>query len=170
MPSLLDRLQSLQSKTAQLSSLRASVGDALTVNRERAAVVAKQAFDAYDTWQATRPVLAIAGTLGAAASIYALVKRRKVAEAKPLYALTLALSLGALWASSPLDLMGFKSAPAAPQGPAQAGSATGGLLTWVDGKRAAYAAADPAWADKTMNRVRALPLVQQTPLLKTVIG
>ncbi len=152
-----------------MSSLRASVGDALTVNRERAAVVAKQAFDAYDTWQAARPVLAIVGAAGAAASIYALVKRRKVAEAKPLYALTLALSLGALWASSPLDLMGFKSAPAAPQGPAQAGS-TGGLLTWVDGKRAAYAAADPAWADKTMNRVRALPLVQQTPLLKTVIG
>jgi hypothetical protein len=170
MPSILDRLQSLQQTAGRLSSVRSSVGDALTVNRERAAVVAKQAFDAYDTWQAARPVLAIAGAAGAAASIYALVKRRKVPEAKPLYALTLALSLGALWASSPLDLMGFTSAPAAPQGPAQAGSTGGGLLAWVDGKRAAYAAEDPAWADKTLNRVRALPLVQQTPLLKTVLG
>lgn len=173
MPNLLSQLQSAQQR---LPSLRSSLTDPIGVNRERAAVLARQGFAAYDAWSAIRPALAIGGAIGVAASVTMLIKRRKTPEAVALYALTLALSAGALVASKPLDLLGFggKPSPTKPSaGGAVAAAPSGSFLDWLDKKRASYTAEDPQWADRTMNRVKALPAVQdvikQQPLIASVL-
>lgn len=160
-----------QNAPAPLRNLQSSAPiDLIRVNRERAAVLAKQGFAAYDTWKAMRPALAIGGAIGIVGSAVMLFKRRKTPEAVALYTLTLALSAGALYVSRPLDLMGFTTPePTPPNDPAASNS----FVQWLDQKRSDYAADDPRWVDRTMSRVRSLPAVQsaiqQQPLIAAVL-
>lgn len=129
---------------------------------ERGAVFLKLGLDGYERWQAAKPVLFWGGLAGAALSAAALYKRRRTAEAYPLYLTTLAVSLAAAWVARPRA-----AAPAPTPGQPPAGP---GLLGWIDAKRAQFAAQDPRWVATTLDRARKnpdlAPVIQATPILK----
>jgi hypothetical protein len=159
MPSLLQLAS--QIPTPRLSSVPS---DSIQANRERLAVVVKQGLDAYETYQAAKPFLLWGGLLGAAISGFALAKRRHTPEAYPLYIGTFVASLAAVWAGFPSS-----TAPTPPGQPKVAGT---GLVAALDAKRAAYAAADPRWADRTFSRLAAMPDVaaqlDKAPMVKAL--
>lgn len=154
----LDRFN--QIKSALPSSSLGSAG----AQGERVVVLLKLGLDGYDQWQQAKPILFWGGLVGAAASAAALYKRRRTAEAYPLYLTTLAASLAAAWIARP----GARPAPAAPGRPAP----SPGLLGWVDAKRAEFAAQDPQWVRTTLDRARrnpeVRPLLESTPILSLI--
>lgn len=137
-------------------------------NRERAAVIFKQGLAAYEAYIRVRPYAFAASLATAAACGWGLWKR-KGAEARALYGAGLAVSLAVAWFTRP------QAAAAGVKSTVKSGDpAKAGIVAAIDAKRAQYAAEDPAWADKTMTEVAALPGVAEqvaaAPALRAILG
>jgi hypothetical protein len=125
----------------------------LVKNRARAAVVVDKGYGVLDAYAANQSLLFILGVLGASVSGTMLYKRRN-AEARVLYSITLATSLALSWFTRPEAL---RAAPALAPGeeppttPAE--SASRRVVGWLDQNAQQNAQQNPAWENETWARL-----------------
>lgn len=126
-------------------------------NRARAAAAVNLGYEAVDTFEKYRLALFVGGMVGALASGYGLVRRRKTPEAVALYTITGLISMGVAWVSKPRTEAGeaavsAATAPTAPPSPHAPGTAKR-LLAWTDRRVDTLTQEDPGWEARTLARL-----------------
>lgn len=126
----------------------------VALNRARAAVMVDMGYGALDAYTENRSLLFILGLIGSCASGYMLYKR-KGAEARALYSISLVASAGLAWFTRPDALRSAPPAPAPgePEPATPAESTTRRSLAWLDQKAADNTAEDPNWENAAWSRL-----------------
>lgn len=121
------------------------------VNRARAAALVDYGYDKLDQYDRWRPYI-FAGSAGTCAlSVAAVIKRRKIAEAWPLYLVLAAMSGGLAWVTRPGWLRG---APAPlPTKQTDSPSSLNTMVGWLDRRVDQNTHQQPGWEAETWQRV-----------------
>ena len=124
---------------------------AVAQNRARAAVLLHMGYNTLDVYEQNRGPIFVLSLLGAIGSGY-MLKKRKNGEARALYSITLAASLGTAWFTRP-DALRSTPPPPPPGVPETGTGTTGRTLAWLDQKAADNTTEDPTWENETWSRL-----------------
>lgn len=137
-------------------------------NRERAAVVLGQGFDAYDTYVAWKTPIFILALANAAFSGWMLWKRKAHgSEAVALWSANFVASAGVAYVTRPATI----AKP--PAGLTSQETSDFNVVATIDAKRAKMRSDDPGFADKVFSRLAAMPGIREplaaNPLVRAAI-
>lgn len=136
----------------QASKLAADT-DIVRLNRARTAALADYGYLQFDRYEYYRPVVFTGSVIICGMSIAAVIKRRKILEAWPLYFVLAGLSGGVAWFTRP-DLLRTPPAPVPPQTAENPPPpALQRFLGWLDNKIQKNTLNRPGWESQTYQRL-----------------
>lgn len=126
-------------------------------NRDRAAVLLHDGFNAWDVYTEIRPALFVLSLMGMVGSAWVGYNRRHTGwESKALYTTAFCASAGMAWFTRPGIFGGAATATEAEQ------AAGGGMVGYLDERADTLRAQDPFFADKAFKRLVQSPGVAPT--------